>query len=98
MPIQALSVPLIADGKGSTVTTAVVLQPLPIVYVIVAVPADTPDTTPVDEFIVATDVLLLTHDTPGVVALLSEVVEPAQRSCVPVILAGTGLTVNMAVR
>jgi hypothetical protein len=62
----------------------------------VAVPAETPFTTPIP-FIVATAVLLLTHDTNGVVASLNVVVEPWQADVVPAIAAGVGLMVTFVV-
>jgi hypothetical protein len=54
------------------------------------VPAATPVTTPVEEPIVAADVLLLTHVPPA--AFVKVVVAPAQIEVVPVIAAGTALT------
>ncbi len=61
----------------------------------VAVPAATPLATPVLEPIVATDVLLLAHVPPDEL-LFKVVVAPAQTFVVPVMLAGAGFTVNMA--
>jgi hypothetical protein len=58
------------------------------------VPVDTPATIPVAVLTVATAVLLLTHDTPVPVALLSVVVPPGHTLIVPVIDAGKGLTVT----
>jgi hypothetical protein len=92
VPGHAFNVPEITPGSGFTVTTAVEAQPELGVYVIVAVPADTPFTAPT-EFMVATEVLLLAHDTIGIVALLKIVVEPAHTFFVPVI-GVTGLTVT----
>jgi hypothetical protein len=57
------------------------------------VPAFTPVITPLVELIEATAVLLLIHETPPVVALLKLLVAPLQITVVPVIAAGTGLTV-----
>lgn len=68
--------PLIAAGSPFTVTTAVLVQPVPvIVYVIVLVPAVTPVITPA-VLMVATDGVLLLQVPPGVV-LLTVVVSPA---------------------
>ena len=64
-------------------------------HVIVAVPAETPVTTPVP-LIVATAALLLLQGTP-VVASVSDVVPPAHTDNVPVIGAGSGVTVSTAV-
>ena len=59
-------------------------------------PALTPLTIPVDEPTVALEVLLLLQVPPDV-ALLSEVVLPAQTTAVPVIAPGTGFTVAVRV-
>ncbi len=56
------------------------------------VPAATPDTTPLPEPTVDTDVVPLLH-VPPAVALLSVVVSPAQTLFVPDMEAGKGLTV-----
>ena len=66
----------------------------------IAVPAATPVTTPVDEWIVATEVALLLHATvPEVAVGLDKVVElPVNNAVVPVMLppdGGEGLTVSM---
>jgi hypothetical protein len=63
--------------------------------VIIAVPAATPVTTPV-ELMVATPVLLLLHVPPGVISD-KLVVRPTQTLSVPVIAAGFGLTVMITV-
>lgn len=62
-----------------------------------AFPARMPDTTPVLAPTVAIDVLPLVH-VPPVVALLSVVFVPSHISNVPVIAAGSGFTVAVAVR
>jgi hypothetical protein len=59
------------------------------------VPAETPDTTPVDET-VATDVEPLVHAPPDV-ASVRLVVLPAQTLAVPVMAAGDALTVTTVV-
>lgn len=62
----------------------------------VVTPAPTPVTTPVDEPMVATEVLLLLQVPPGVTSA-RVMVEPAQTAEGPVIVAGNGLTVSTAV-
>ena len=102
-PWQALIVPVIAAtvGNGLMVTIAVtiVVQPKPLVtlYVILEVPAATPDTMPVEPT-VAIDVLPLLH-VPPVVVLFRVAVAPWQVLIVPVIAdaVGSGLTVIVAV-
>ena len=98
-PIHAFVVPPIAASVGNAVTFTVAcafdVQPFVVtVYVIVALPADTPVTTPL-----ASTVATAVFDdvqTPFEVALESAVVEPAHTSVVPVIAAttGRGLTVT----
>lgn len=61
---------------------------------IVVVPAVTPVTTPVEELIVATAVLLDVH-TPPVVVLDNVVVDPAHTAVVPVIDATVGNAVTV---
>jgi len=84
-------------GNPLTVTTAVIIQPLLLVYVIVVVPTLTPVTCP-ELSIVATAV---SDDTQGVVVAavpdpVNCVVKPSQTFKVPVIL-GKALTVTTAV-
>ena len=95
-PMHADDEPVIA-GTDPTVTVVVIVQPVPTRNVIVAVPAVRPLTTPVLDT-VATDVLLLLHDTPLVAALLSVVVDPRHTNVEPVIAGGVGLTVTTFVR
>ena len=97
-PTQPEAGPAIADGAPVTLTVAVVLQPVPSVYVITAVPTPMPLTIPVLELTVATAALLLVHDSPGVVALVSAVVLPLHTVVLPMIAAGFGFTVITAVR
>lgn len=94
-PGHTLSVPLMAAGKGFTVTTVVVMQPVANVYVITAVPAAMPVTTPVDGATVATSRLPLLHVPPGMV-LLSVVVAPSHTLATPVD-EGVGFTVSTRV-
>src|SRR4051812_14489991 len=79
------AVTVFTPGKGFTVTVAIAVQPpTGIVYVMSAVPADTPPITPDIELAVATAVLPLLH-APPVVASLSVVVCPWHALAVPVI-------------
>jgi len=91
-PRHSSSVPEIVEGRGFIVTVAVVKQPAGSVYVIVAMPALIPVTTPVEP-IVAIPVLLLLH-VPPVLASVSVVVCPLHICCVPEIVDGEGLTVT----
>jgi hypothetical protein len=94
-PMQTVSVPPIAAGKGLTVTVAVTRQPVGNVYDITDVPAVTPVTTPAP-VIVATAGVALLH-VPPAVASVKVVVDPTQTDNVPPIDAGNGLTVTVAV-
>lgn len=60
------------------------------------VPTATPVSTPVEEIIVATDVLPLIH-VPPAVASLSVMAEPMHTPGPPVMAAGSGLTVTAVV-
>ena len=96
-PAQTAIVPVIDAGNGLTVTGVVMIQPVVLsVYVIVGVPAATPVTTPVALLTVASNVLLLLQ-LPSGVASLKLVVKPAHTLVVPVIAAGSGLTVAVLV-
>lgn len=80
MACVPLSVPAFGEAVTETERVAVEFEqpPVPVtVYVIVAVPAVTPVTTPVELFTVATAVFPLLHDPPEVV-LLKFVVPPTQ--------------------
>lgn len=89
------AVPPIADGVALTVTIAVREQP-ETVYDIVAVPAVMPETTPVPDITDATPGLPDDHAPEGV-ASARVVVLPMQTERIPVIAAGTALTVTVAV-
>lgn len=94
---QTASEPKIGVGNGLTVTVVVVIQPVDDkVYVIVAVPVAIPVTTPVLNPILAMSASLLVHVPPGV-ASVNVVVRPRHTFVTPDILAGNGLTVNVAV-
>lgn len=90
-PMHTCVTPVIAVGTVFTVTVAVALQPAAIVYVIPAVPAVMPLTTPVVDPTLAMVVAPLVH-VPPVVMLLSVVVCPAHKVILPVIAAGIALT------
>ena len=90
-PMHMAKVPDI-DADVETVTDVETQQPAAEVYVIVAQPADTPLTIPVDAPIVAIDGMALVQ-TPPATESLSVVVEPGHTLNVPIIGAGTGLTV-----
>ncbi len=59
-------------------------------------PAAIPDTRPLEDPTVATDVLLLVH-APPVTALLNKVVDPTQTLAVPLIVPGEEITETMVV-
>ena len=88
--------PVIADGKAITVTVAVAIQPVPSAYVILVVPNDTPVTDP-EGLIVATEVVLLTHDVPPGVASERKVTPPVHTAMFPNIGPGNGLTLIVRV-
>lgn len=89
---QTNDVPEMAGGNGFTVTMAIVVQPVPNVYVIFAVPAATPLARPVPGTIVATLVLPLVQVPPP--ASVSCVFDDTQRFNEPDIGLGNGLTVT----
>jgi hypothetical protein len=85
--------PVIGDGSPFTVTTAVAIQPVGAVYVIVAVPVVVPAVQVPPEVIVAVPVALLLQVPPGV-ALLSVADWPTHSDIVPVIADGSVFTVS----
>lgn len=85
--------PVIAEGNGFTVTTVVAEQPVAARYVIVAVPAESPETIPLVPIVAVAGVLLL--HVPPTVPSLNAVVEPSQTLVVPVITAGEACTVTV---
>ena len=92
-PTQTLVFPVNAATVGNAFTVinfvAVVEQPLAVtVYLISAVPFDTPVTTPL-EFTVAIPVALLVQ-TPPAVVLLNIVVDPTHTEVAPVVAATIG--------
>jgi len=95
LPAQMLVVPVMEAGVLFTVNVVVAIQ-LPMLYVIVAVPALAPVAVPVDEPIVATPVLLLLQ-VPPLTELVSVALLPTQTDIVPPIDAGDPFTVTIAV-
>lgn len=95
-PTHTVAVPAIAVGSAFTVTMRVSTHPVPVVYVIVAVPALMPATAPSVAPTVAVVASLLLH-VPPVVVLLKVVTEPSQTLAVPVMPAGIAITVTVAV-
>ena len=95
-PLQTINVPVMV-GFAFTVTVAVILHPLLLVYVIVVVPAATPVTTPA-LFTVATPVLEDVHGlaAAGVPDPFNDVVDPTQTANVPV-MTGLAFTVTVTV-
>ncbi len=94
VPSQMANVPVMALGAVFTVTTLVAKQPPASVYVIVAVPAVPPVTTPEVEFTLAVPDALLVQ-VPPVGVLLKVVVNPEHTVAVPVIDDGVGCTVTI---
>jgi hypothetical protein len=92
---QTLMPPEAGNGKGLTVTTVFLSQPVDSVYVIPAVPETMPATLP-EPSTAAMLVAPLPH-VPPVVASVSSVTEPAHTVFVPVIIDGNGLTVTISV-
>lgn len=86
-----------AEGVPSTETTLEVRHPVPKVYVMVAMPGETPVKTPEVMSILATEVLELDHTPPAGVAV-SVAVSPVHTVVVPVGVPGSAYTVTIAVR
>lgn len=95
-PVHMAKTPVIAAGCVFTVTTLVAKQPPLKVYVIVAVPAAAPVTTPDVELTLAVPDALLVH-TPPVGEEDKVVVDPTQTVAVPDIAPGVVFTVTTAV-
>lgn len=92
-PVQITEAPAIALIAAFMLTVAVLLQPVPIAYVMVEVPVAIPVTTPVVLPIVATDVVADVH-VPPEVAEASVVVLPTQVVVLPVMATGRFITEN----
>ncbi len=95
-PGHTVKVPAIPAGSAFIVATAVIIQPNGEVYSMVDVPVIRPDNTPVEPFIVATLVFVLTH-VPPVVASVNRAAVAGHIAKVPLIAAGNGLTVTVVV-
>jgi hypothetical protein len=85
----------VIGARGFTLTGVVRKQPLAIVYVIVAMPDDIPETIP-DGVTVAMFVLLLAQ-VPPAVASLRAIVCPVQMLEAPIIGLGAGFTITVFV-
>ena len=99
VPEQTTFGPVIADGSGFTVMTAVAMQPVDRVYVdihVLGIPTMPPVAIPEDEPIVAIAVLLLLQ-APPVGASLNVIVDPEHTLFGPKIFPGNGLTVIVVV-
>jgi hypothetical protein len=68
-PVQIFLFPEIAAGTGFTDIVVSATQPSGDIAMIVVVPLETPVTMPVDEPIVATEVLVLLQVTPAVASV-----------------------------
>ncbi len=97
-PSHTCDGPAIAAGSGFTVMIFDLVQPVPTIpHTIVTVPGVTPVTMPLEAPTVATDGVPELHVQPGVV--VDNVVGwPTQATDGPVIAAGNGFTVTVAVR
>ena len=91
---HTLSGPVIGAGDELTVMLTVVSQPNPDVYVIMAVPDDTPVTPPVPDTVA---VLLVVLHVPPEVASVKFTLSPVHTDDGAVIAAGVGLTVTVYV-
>lgn len=95
LPAHTLAVPVMEAGKGFTVIPFVVAQPVGSVYVMVALPAAAPLTTPV--LPIAAVLLAEELHAPPPLASVSVAVLPWHTELAPVIVAGNGFTVAVAV-
>ena len=102
-PLEQIAVvPLIVPAFGAAVTVTVLVAvafeqpPVPVtVYVMIAEPADTADTAPVDELIVATEALSDDH-VPPLFPLVVNVVEPFEQiAVVPLMVPALGAAVTV---
>ena len=95
VPTHRLESPIIPPGRGLTVTIAVVAHPVGSAYVMFAVPAEIPETSPALPA-VAVPVEPELHVPPAVISL-SVVTDAAQTTNAPVIAAGDAFTVSVSV-
>lgn len=94
LPAHNASAPVNPDGDAFTVIVRMLKHPVERVYVITAVPAEIPDTVPLEVPMVATAVLLLLQEPPGVPSE-RVVVTPTHSEPDPSIVPGTGFTVTV---
>ena len=94
-PSHNTSVPPMAVGNAFTVTTAVVVQPVPSEYVMFTVPAVPPVTTPPAVMLPVPLPGVSTHVPPAGV-VVNVVVPPAQTCAVPPMVPGNAFTVTTA--
>lgn len=92
-PMHTCKAPPMAVGAGLMVTVVVTVQPVPMVYDIRAVPADTPVYAPVAGLMVAMPGEPLLQ-VPPATPLYNGAVAPAQALIKPVMAVGPGLTVT----
>jgi hypothetical protein len=94
-PTHTVLLPVKGAGNGFTVIIVVILHVVGSVYVIVAVPADTPVTSP-EEAPTDTEPLALLH-VPPVVGSERVIDDATHTDELPVIAAGRALTVTIVV-
>ena len=94
-PTHTTIVPFTAPGSGLITTLAVPTQPEGMAYKMVTVPAISPETTPLEEPMLAVDGSLLLQ-VPPADASIKVVVEPTHALSTPVI-GDIGLIVTVAV-
>ena len=83
-PVQTFNAPVIGDGNAFTVNCAVLVQPAPVVYDMVVLPAAIPVTMPDDVPIVPAAAFTLLHTPPDILPV-SVVVAPGHMLSEPVI-------------
>lgn len=96
LPAHIFTAPVMALGAATTVTTRVVRHPPAIMYEMLATPPATPNTSPLAEPIVATEVLALSH-VPPVALFVQVVLAPMHTPVEPEIVPGVPTTVTTAV-
>ena len=95
LPAHRLCAPPIDAGWGFTVIVAALKQPVLSVYLMLTVPGNMLKAIP-DVLTVAMDVLALLHAPPVIVSVRATDAA-GQMAAAPVMAAGSGLTVNIAV-
>lgn len=94
-PTHTWALPVIAGGNGLTVTIVVAIHPVGNEKVMIAVPADTPVTTPVADPTVPMEVDPELQVPPPPSA--NVVIWPRHTKVIPVIVPGNGSTVTVVV-